>query len=180
MADALTIRALGPADAPAFREVRIRALREHPEAFGRTPEEVDGVEVIAQRFRKDETSDRDFVLGAFDGERLVGMAGCHRESALKHRHVGYIWGVYVAPERRGHGLGRRLLSETMARARTWPHLESLWLDVTTVNESARALYASCGFRTAAIKPRSLKVGARYYDEELMILDLEPPREEITT
>jgi hypothetical protein len=30
---------------------------------------------------------------------------------------------------------------------------------------------SCGFRSVAIKPRSLKVGARYYDEELMILDL---------
>lgn len=180
MADVVRIRPLGPADAPAFRALRIRALREHPEAFGRTPEEVDAVEVIAERFRQDEASDRDFVLGAFDGESLVGMAGCHRENALKHRHVGYIWGVYVAPERRRRGLARRLFTETVARAGTWPHLESLWLDVTTVNEGARALYASCGFRTAAIKPRSLKVGTRYYDEELMILDLERPREETTT
>ena len=46
-----------------------------------------------------------------------------------------------------------------------------WLDVTTVNKGARALYASCGFRSIAIKPRVLKVGDRYYDEELMALDL---------
>ena len=59
----------------------------------------------------------------------------------------------------------------VARARTWPDLESLWLDVTTTNHGARALYASCGFRTVAIKRRTLKVGDRYYDEELMALDL---------
>jgi RimJ/RimL family protein N-acetyltransferase len=170
-----TIRLLGPADAPAYRALRIRALRDHPEAFGRTPEEVDAVEVLAERFRQDADSDRDFVLGAFEGEPLVGVAGCHRENAVKHRHVAYIWGVYVAPERRGTGLGRRLFTETVTRARTWPDLECLWLDVTTVNESARALYASCGFRAVAIKPRSLKVGSRYYDEELMILDLGRPQ-----
>jgi RimJ/RimL family protein N-acetyltransferase len=40
-----------------------------------------------------------------------------------------------------------------------------------VNKSARALYASCGFTRIAIKPRALKVGDRYYDEELMALNL---------
>jgi len=104
------------------------------------------------------------------------MAGCHRESAVKHRHGAHIWGVYVAPEHRRTGLGRRLFIATIDRARTWPDLESLWLDVTTVNEGARALYASCGFRTAGTKPRSLKVGDRYYDEELMVLDLGRRRE----
>ena len=167
----MLIRALTPRDAAAFRALRVRALREHPEAFGRTPEEVDPVEAIAERFRRDAESDLDFVLGAFDGDTLVGMAGCHRESAVKHRHVAYIWGVYVAPERRRTGLGRRLFVATVDRARAWPGLEALWLDVTTVNEGARALYAACGFRSAGTKPRSLKVGDRYYDEELMICDL---------
>jgi hypothetical protein len=36
---------------------------------------------------------------------------------------------------------------------------------------ARALYASLGFRGVAIKPRVLKVDGRYYDEELIVLDL---------
>ena len=40
-----------------------------------------------------------------------------------------------------------------------------------MNQPARALYASCGFTSMGIKRRSLKVGARYYDEELMALDL---------
>jgi ubiquinone/menaquinone biosynthesis C-methylase UbiE/ribosomal protein S18 acetylase RimI-like enzyme len=168
------IRVLSEADASDFRALRIRALREDPEAFGRTPEEVHPVEAIAEHFRIDAGSDTDFVLGAFDGETLVGIAGCHRELALKQRHVAHVWGVYVVPEQRRTGLGRRLIREVIARARTWPALESLWLDVTTVNQGARALYVSCGFRSVAIKPRSLKIADRYYNEELMALDLRPP------
>jgi hypothetical protein len=50
----------------------------------------------------------------------------------------------------------------------------MWLDVTTSNRSARALYVSCGFETVATKPRCLRVDDRYYDEELMALDLRKP------
>ncbi|HUM14877.1 MAG TPA: GNAT family N-acetyltransferase [Candidatus Nitrosotalea sp.] len=171
----MRIRVLTAADAADFRALRIRGLREHPEAFGRTPEEVDPVEVIAHQLRVDAGSDMDFTLGALDGEVLVGVAGCHRERARKQRHVAHIWGVYVAPEHRRTGLGRRLVLEAIARARTWPDLEWLRLDVTTVNEGARALYVSCGFRPVAIKPSSLRIGERHYDEELMALDLRPSR-----
>ena len=174
----MLIRVLTAADASDFRALRIRALREHPEAFGRTPEEVQPVAAIAEHFRTDAGSDADFTLGALDGETLVGMAGCHREPALKQRHVAHVWGVYVVPEQRRTGLGRRLIREVIARARTWPGLEFLWLDVTTVNQGARALYESCGFRSVAVKPRSLKVGDRYYNEELMALDLRPPPSDV--
>ncbi len=168
----MLIRVIGPDDAATFRELRVRALREHPEAFGRTPEEVDSVEVLAARFQRAAGSDLDFTLGAFDGDALVAVAGCHREPLAKHRHVAYVWGVYVIPERRGTGLGRAIFQAVVERASTWPDLEQLWLDVTTTNENARALYASCGFRSIGVKARSLRVGAHlYYDEELMALDV---------
>ena len=41
-------RVLTAADASDFRALRIRALREHPEAFGRTPEEVQPVAAIVE------------------------------------------------------------------------------------------------------------------------------------
>ena len=165
------IRALGPDDAAIYRAQRIRALREHPDAFGRTPDEVPSVETIAEQLRVDAGSEEDLMLGAFDDAVLLGVAGCHRERAIKQRHIAFVWGIYLIPERRGTGLGRRLVTELIVRARTWKGLECLWLDVTTVNTSARALYASLGFRGVAVKPRVLKVDGRYYDEELMILDL---------
>jgi len=102
---------------------------------------------------------------------LVGMVGCRRDRTIKHRHTALIWGMYVAPEQRGTGLGRRLFLAALERARSWRGLTSLWLDVTTTNTAARALYASCGFRSIAIKPRTLRVGDRDYDEEMMMLDV---------
>jgi ribosomal protein S18 acetylase RimI-like enzyme len=169
-----TIRLITPADAAAYHALRIRALREHPEAFGRSPEEVDRVEAWAEYFRVDAGAQLDFTLGAFAVDVLVGMVGCHRERLVKHRHTAVIWGMYVAPEHRRTGLGRRLLLAAVERARTWRDLKSLWLDVTTTNRDARALYDSCGFRTVAIKPRTLRVGAQYHDEEMMMLDLDQP------
>jgi ribosomal protein S18 acetylase RimI-like enzyme len=165
------IRVLGPGDAAVYREHRIRALREHPDAFGRTPDEVAPLEILTEQFRQDAGSEEDFILGAFEADALVGVAGCHRERAMKQRHIAFIWGLYVVPEHRRTGLGRDLMVAAIARARTWKELECLWLDVTTVNTSARALYASLGFRGVAVKPRVLKVGGLYYDEELMVLDL---------
>jgi RimJ/RimL family protein N-acetyltransferase len=169
----VTIRPLDAADAPVFHQLRLCALRDHPDAFGRAPEEMEPVEVWAERLRVDAGPDVDFVLGAFDGDTLVGVAGCRRERWVKHRHMAIIWGMYVAPAQRGTGLGRRLLMAAVDRARTWPSLESLWLDVTTTNRGARALYASCGFRSIAVRPRTLKVGDHRYDEELMVLELHP-------
>jgi len=168
----MLVRVLGPADGATFRAQRLRALREHPDAFGRAPEEVDSSEVWTERLRAYASSELDFLLGAFDADSLVGAVGCHRDHGIKQRHIAYVWGMYVVPEQRGRGLGRRLLLATLERLRAWPDVEQVWLDVTTGNVAARALYASCGFRPIAIKPRVLKVGDHYHDEELMALELE--------
>jgi RimJ/RimL family protein N-acetyltransferase len=170
---AMVVRLLTAADAAAFRAQRIRALREHPEAFGRAPEEVDSVEVWTERLRAFGLSDLDFLLGAFDADALVGTVGCHRDHGAKQRHIAYVWGMYVVREQCGKGLGRRLLLAALDHIHTWPDVEQVWLDVTPGNTGARALYASCGFTSIAVKPRVLKVGDHYHDEELMALSLKP-------
>jgi len=164
------MRPLTAADAEAYRAVRVRALTEHPEFFGRAIEEVETLAEIAERLAPGSDGQERFVLGAFE-EALVGITGCARDRGLKHRHKGMIWGMYVLPAARGHGLGRRLLLDAIARARGWPGLEQLVLGVATHNEPARALYRSCGFEVFGVERRALKVGARYVDEERMVLRL---------
>jgi RimJ/RimL family protein N-acetyltransferase len=163
-------RALTDSDAAAFHEVRRRGLHEELTAFGMTPEEMSSVEALAERFKAQASGQDAFVMGAFAPE-LVGTVGCMREPRVKRRHVALIWGVYVVPESRGGGLGRRLLLDTVARAREWLDLEQLWLDVTATNLAARTLYLSCGFQVIGLRRRTLKVEGRYYDEEMMALDL---------
>ena len=70
----------------------------------------------------------------------------------------------VRRDRRGAGLGRRLLDHALAEARA-VGAETMFLEVRASNTAARALYASAGF--AAVGRR-----ARYYrdpDEDAVVM-----------
>jgi ribosomal protein S18 acetylase RimI-like enzyme len=161
------------ADAAAeFRALRLRGLRENPEAFGSTfADEVDRpVEATAARLAD---SAGGFVLGAAlsAGGALVGVVGCYREAGRKRRHVAVVWGMFVAPESRGRGAGRALLAEAVRRSGAWPGVEHLTLTVVPENTAARALYVAHGFRPFGLEPRAMRDEARYYDLEHLWLPL---------
>jgi GNAT superfamily N-acetyltransferase len=115
---------------------------------------------LAQRLDGDGTVEG-FVLGAaLDvAGALEGVAGCVRQTAVKERHKAMVWGMYVAPEMRGRGVGGRLLDALIARAATWEGLEQLTLTVVPVNERARCLCLRRGFVSYGVAPRALKHGA---------------------
>ena len=168
----MEIRLLTAADAPEVRALRLRALRENPEAFGSTlAEEVDRpLEATAARLADPAAG---FVLGASlaPGGPIVGVVGCYREAARKRRHVGVVWGMFVAPEARGRGVGRALLDAAVVRAAGWSGLEQLALTVVPENAAARALYVARGFRPFGLAPRALREDGRYYDLEHLWLPL---------
>jgi len=167
----MLIRKLTEEDLDAFWSIRLRSLQDNPEAFGSTYEETlgRGKESFRQRLRQPHSET--FYIGAFEDERLVGIVGFFRESGTKGQHKGYIISMYVAPEQRGRGVGKALVAEAIAQARTIPGLEQLLLAVVTTNTAARRLYLSLGFEVYGLEPRALKQGDQYWDEELMILRL---------
>jgi ribosomal protein S18 acetylase RimI-like enzyme len=166
------IHPITESDVEAYRAIRLRALTEEPESFGASPEDFVRTPLaeVAARLR---LSDDAFVLGAWALE-LVGTVGLIRQSGLKRRHQGMIWAMYVAPESRGRGLGRALMTEALARAAVLPGIEQIHLGVVTTNRAARALYLSLGFTIYGTERHALKLGDRYVDEELMALMLLPP------
>ena len=123
---------------------------------------------VAEELRTRYTGRDSVVLGAF-GPELVGLAGCFRMDGRKNAHKSLIWGMYVAPEARGHGTGRALLEAAIARARAWSGVEQVQLAVMTSNAPARALYRAAGFEVFGLERRALRVGDRYVDEEHMVL-----------
>src|SRR4051794_28709184 len=133
--DATHIRVLLPADADAYRELRLRALREHPEAFSSSFEEAlaDAARWSADRLGA--SPEQATILGAVtrDGV-LCGIVGVERLPRAKERHKAHLYGMYVAPEQAGQGIGRRLLEAAVARCLDWRGVEQIQLSVTGGNE----------------------------------------------
>lgn len=111
-------------------------------------------------------------MGAFEDGSLIGMATFIRETGLKERHKGHIYGVYVGLAHRRKGVGQALLAALLERAKRDPSLEQILLAVGTRQSAAKQLYVSFGFETYGTEPRALKVGARYVDEDHMVLRIQ--------
>jgi ribosomal protein S18 acetylase RimI-like enzyme len=167
----MQVRQLTVEDAALFWDLRLRALKGSPEVFGSSYEESinNPPDHAEKRLSNEGASPDNFVLGAWDGAQLIGMVGLRREEQKKMQHKAMIWGVWVEPEARGRGVARALMQEAIARARTIPGLEQLYLSVVTTNDTARRLYRSLGFEVYGLEPHALKVDGCYMDEELMVL-----------
>jgi len=165
----MQIRLLTAADAGAWWHLRLEMLRNDPASFADSTEEHERTSLEAAQKRlgaSDPASN--FILGLFEDGALAGTVGFFRRQHLKERHKGHIWGVYVRPESRGKGAGRALMQEVILRARKLEGLEQITL-VASAHLPAQKLYKAMGFESYGVEPRSLKLGAEYVDDVLMIL-----------
>jgi ribosomal protein S18 acetylase RimI-like enzyme len=162
---AFEMRRLLAADAEIYRDLRLTALRDSPDAFSSTYEAEKDRPLDAFASRLHESH----VVGAFAGPRLVGMAGFYIQPGPKHAHKGMLWGMYVRPRYRGAGLGRRLVDAIIEHARE--RVELLQLFVVSDNLAARRLYQSLGFVEYGIERHATKYRGEYHDDVLMALPL---------
>jgi RimJ/RimL family protein N-acetyltransferase len=168
----IVLRTLRETDTSVFRALRLLALEESPSAFGADLQDERSMALGAMAARiAPADDDGSGVLGAFDGDGLVAVAGLHRQHGAKNRHTALIWSVYVAPGYRGTGLGRRLLQRVIDLAREMEGLRRVNLTVNANNSAAFALYRSLGFVEYGRMPESLFVGGLFHDEILMTLPL---------
>lgn len=170
----MEIRCLVPDDAAEWQRLRLEALDRDPQAFSASLEEYQAlsVEEVKKRLWSNPEA---FVVGAFQGSVLVGVAGFYRDKGLKSHHKGHIWGVYVTSAQRGKALGRKIMEEVVRRALAIEGLEQLLLSVAVTQLAAAHLYRSIGFEPWGREPRALKVNGEFIDEEYMILPLNSRR-----
>ncbi|WP_051332400.1 GNAT family N-acetyltransferase [Cucumibacter marinus] len=161
------IRLLGRGDAAVFRDMRLRALKEAPEAFGASHE--DTLKEPLSYFEDWLTARPVFMAFemGLDGETPAGMVAMIRDPGAKMEHRGRLISMYVAPEARGTGLAARLVETVIAHALE-VGVTQMHLVVAVHNDTARRFYERMGFQTYATEPRALRVGGRYIDEYAMV------------
>src|SRR5581483_1816941 len=120
------------------------ALETEPRAFSASPEanHTPTVEATAEQLRTGGSDN--FVIGAFDGALLVGIAGLARQQRPKLRHKAQVWGVFVRASHRGTGVGRRVMAAVLEGARAIEGLRQIQLSVAATQQSARRLYVGLG------------------------------------
>jgi GNAT superfamily N-acetyltransferase len=140
----MRIRELERHEWALFRELRLRALADSPDAFARTLAEALGEnDAYWVKLTESVTAPGGQVMLVAEVEgRPVGLAfGLFDKEREKIGHVGGMW---VDPSARGGGAGRALLDAAIAWARSRA-LDRLELWVTKGNAPAERLYERAGF-----------------------------------
>lgn len=162
---AVQIRVLQTDDAAAYRELRLRALREHPEAFATSHQE-ESERSVAEAATRLVPDEEHVTVGACEADRLVGIATLIRPVKTKLRHRATIAAMYVVPDARSSGVGRALLEATLEQGGSWS-VSEVSLAVTAGNCAARRIYARAGFESYGVEPRSIHINGCFYDVEWM-------------
>ena len=128
-----------PEDWAEFREIRLRALADAPDAFGMTLTGALEQTESAWRSRLD-TDDPILVVRA--GGTAVAMGGGWRSPGAPGSMM--IWGMWTAPEARRRGHAEALVGHLIAWARKHD-ITDVALHVTEGNDAARRIYERAGF-----------------------------------
>jgi ribosomal protein S18 acetylase RimI-like enzyme len=167
MEESISVVVLGPQDWRDLRAIRLEALRSEPAAYSSSYEEtlVRSDEHWQQRL----ASDHSVHLLARAQSRPIGMVGGYLGSDEGDESVAVVFGMYVAREYRGRGIGRLLLSSLIDRLSAFPQISTIRLGVTETQDPARALYESMGFQVIGKTEEGIVVDDRQVDELIMEL-----------
>jgi len=141
----VVIRRIETSDSPILRAVRLRALATDPASFGSTYERDAAFpdEVWVQRAERSSAGDDAATIIAVLGDEPVGIVTGLRDQA--QRHLFHVVEMWVAPEARRAGLGRRLLDEIERWIASCGGTRAR-LSVTNAATAAIQLYESAGYK----------------------------------
>jgi len=123
---------------------------------------------FAQNYKKMADGDGVFMVAEVDSH-VVGVCEVERVTYNPEvSHRGEL-GLAIRKEYRGKGVGTALLGQTLERCKG--KFEIIQLSVFSINQMAKSLYEKFHFKSIGVRPRSIKRGDRYFDEDIMILVL---------
>jgi GNAT superfamily N-acetyltransferase len=142
----IDVRPVDRYEGQLLREIRLRALADAPDAFVARweTEAAEPREAWDERAAKSEAGAVSIVFVAMDKNAARGMAGGFRST--DDTSAVTLWGMWVEPNLRRHGVGERLVNAIRgwASARGAARIELCVLDGA---DAAASLYRGLGFVT---------------------------------
>ncbi|MDO8469712.1 MAG: GNAT family N-acetyltransferase [bacterium] len=153
-----------------FKELRLRALKTDPTAFGSSFEEE--INLPDDEWRRKLEDQKRITYAAKILDQLVGIAGVRFESLRHVEHMATIVSVFVNPAFRGKGIGYRLMSRILEDLHSNPKIIKVRLSVNELQVAARNMYEKLGFHRIGLAEKEMRVEGKYYDQSQMELIFE--------
>ena len=140
------IRRVAVTEGPVVKAVRLRSLATDPSSFVSTyaREAAFAEREWADWAASDASGEDTTTLLAMRGREPVGFGAAYRDK--RERNLFHVVAMWVAPELRRAGIGRRLLAEI----ETW--IASSGGDCAQLSVADQALAASCLYAAAGYRP----------------------------
>lgn len=155
-----------------YRDLRLLALKEEPQAFGSVYKiELGQSDSKWQNRLKDyqEGNQQWMVFARLDNE-LVGMVGAWQSSEDANNMQANLMATFVVLNQRGRGIGTKMLNILIDEIKRSKRVSVLKLEVNPEKESAVKLYEKAGFQKTGEKQMVLGDGEAHlvYEMEMML------------
>jgi ribosomal protein S18 acetylase RimI-like enzyme len=164
---AITVRRFEPHEWRLYREIRLRALADSPDAFGSMYEH-EAVRADAEweaRLTAGATAHGQMPVVALVDDTPVGLAWGRQDE--QEPTVAHVFQVWVSPEARGQGVGRLLLTAVLEWAKAIG-VCTVRISVTCSHLAAVQLYRRAGFVDAG-EPEPLRPGSSILCQPMQLL-----------
>src|SRR3954453_3811642 len=142
-AGSIEVRHAEPRDAEAVAAIYNRGIAERQATFETRPRRPNEIAGWLEEGRP-------FLVAVDDHDRILGFARVSPYSIRKAYAGVAEHGVYVSPDARGQGVGKRLLN-ALAHAAEQAGYHKLTSRVFTTNHASLALHRAAGFREVGIQ-----------------------------
>lgn len=165
MSDSPTIRLLTGKDAEAYQVLRLKSLRDFPEAFLSDPatEETYDLQIYVNHLNWSHHPPYLGYFGIFIGDVLAGYVQVSKSMLDKQDHVVFLNNVYVDSNFQERGLGSMLMNHVFNMLKNEHVAERAFISATAKNKNAISFYKKLGFRRYAVQSQVVKWNGVYDD-----------------
>ena len=156
-------------EAAAFRDLYRESLQKASKVLAVSPDEIAWTITDAQQFLM-----RNYVVGAYDRDELVGFVVATPFIPAKLAHRAMLGNAYIRSEYRG-GTGSGLINAALATLQTYGIRVVLGCIVIT-NAASQRMVENAGFERLGIERDGMKVGDEFVDVVHVVRYLGPSPE----